>query len=336
MPNYFGRLRRWLPVPAGGQGIQLTRWLLLEANRLAATGILMAVTFVSILAAGSVWTFEIRRLLTETEAVQTVLNTFLGGVILLVSIVVSINSIFLSYDITPVGAQESRIEGTIEFRRELDQIVGSDESPTDPASFLQVMAEAIQERAEAMKAVTEDADQELAGDIEAHVESILETADSLEEALNRTEGAEFGILWLGFESDYGSFINRTRNLASRYHDTSVESTDQFDDMIQVFELFATGQEYFKTLYYSREISELSRTLLIISLPSILITAVMILAINAGLLPNIQVFDLSPLLMFVAATFTIALAPYLVLTSYMLRVATVANRTAKIGPFTLRS
>jgi hypothetical protein len=62
----------------------------------------------------------------------------------------------------------------------------------------------------------------------------------------------------------------------------------------------------------------------------------ILSINANLLPDIQMFGLSLLPVFVAATFTIALAPYLVLTSYTLRVATVANRTAGTGPFTIHT
>jgi len=39
--------------------------------------------------------------------------------------------------------------------------------------------------------------------------------------------------------------------------------------------------------------------------------------------------------FVATVFTIALAPFLVLTAYMLRLATVAQRTAGAGPFSLQ-
>ena len=52
---------------------------------------------------GTIWTFEMSRILTETPAVQTILTSLLSGNILLVSIVVSINSIVLSHDITSVG-----------------------------------------------------------------------------------------------------------------------------------------------------------------------------------------------------------------------------------------
>jgi len=104
--------------------------------------------------------------------------------------------------------------------------------------------------------------------------------------------------------------------------------------VEAFELFETGRQYFKTLYYSREISELSRTLLIAAFPSILVTAWTILAIDAGTVPGIWLFGLPPLQVFLAATFTVSLTPYLVLTAYVLRTATVANRTAAGGPFVL--
>jgi hypothetical protein len=73
-------------------------------------------------------------------------------------------------------------------------------------------------------------------------------------------------------------------------------------------------------------------LLLISFPSILVTASAILAIDAHLFPQVWLFGLPPLLSFVSAVFTISLAPFAVLTSYMLRVATVARRTASAGPF----
>ena len=331
------RLRSWVPIPERGLRIDLGRWILLDANRHAVTGALLTVTFLSILTIGVVWPFEMRNLLTETQAVQTVLNTFMGGIILLVSIVVSINSIVLSYDITSLTSQEDRIQAIVQFRRDVDEITEAEENPMDPSAFLQAMAESIRERATALETGVEDADREIVRDVEDYANAVIDTADTLESSLDRSTGSEFRVLWLGFEADYGKFMTESRRLASRYDSTgTAESTDRFNDLLQALELFAVGREYFKTLYYSREISNLSRTLLVVSLPSILITATTILAINANLLPNVWIFGLPPLLTFVALAFTIALAPFIVLTAYILRVATVARRTAGSGPFTLRS
>jgi len=330
-------LRSWAPIPTSSGKIQLVRWILLEGDRRAITGALLTVTFVTILAAGQIWPFEIRNLLTETQAVQTILNTFLGGIILLVSVVVSINSIVLSYDITPITAQEDRIEAAVDFRQELDELGEPNADPTEPSAFLQMMIERIREQTQALKAIVEEAEAEFARDLQEHIERVTETASNIERALDSPHGGEFGVLWLGLETDYGSFINRSRNLVSRYQtESKTESTEEFEELIQTMELFAVGREVFKTLFYSQEIAELSRTLLVVSLPSILITAIAILAINANLLPDVWLFGLPPLLTFVAATFTVALAPFLTLTAYMLRVATVAQRTAGTGLFSLRS
>jgi len=330
-------LRSWAPIPTRGRNIQLVRWILLEGDRRAITGSLLTVTFVTILAAGQIWPFEIRNLLTETQAVQTILNTFLGGIILLVSVVVSINSIVLSYDITSITAQEDRIEAAVDFRQKLDEFGEPDTDPTEPSAFLEMMAERIRERARALEAVVEGTEAEFARDVQEHIERATETANKLERSLDLPYGGEFGLLWLGLETDYGSFMNRSRNLMSRYQTRSeTEYTEKFEELIRVMELFAVGREVFKTLFYNQEIAELSRTLLFVSLPSILITAIAILAINANLLPDTWLFGLPPLLTFVAATFTVALAPFLTLTAYMLRVATVAQRTAGTGLFSLRS
>ncbi len=332
----FDNLRSWFPVPNRKRGFNLRRWLLLEGNRYAVTGALLTMTFATILLLGSLWTFQMQRLLTETEAVQTILNTFLSGIILLVSIVVSINSTVLSYDITHISAQQDRIEGMREFRRKLNRIAATERNPTNPNTFIQVMAQTIRERANDLEGVANKTDEEFAKDIKEYVDSISETADHLETSLDQSEGGQFGVLWLGLETDYGPMMDQTRSFTSRFQEEPSDiSDDPFDELMEALELFATGREYFKTLYYSKEISGLSRTLLVSSFPSIIATTLMILAIDAHLLPSVGVFGLPPLLTFVSISFTVALTPFLVLTSFTLRIATVARETTGAGPFVLQ-
>lgn len=334
-------LRTWFPIPTKQRGFELRRWILLEGDRDAVTGALLSVTFASIVTVGSIWTFEMRVLLTETGVVQQILATFLSGIILLVSIVVSINSIVLSHDITTVNKQEKRIEGIIEFRRDIGDIAGTDTAPTDPKSFLKAMANVIHSRAEALDSIGENVDETtqeaFTNDIADYIQSVATTAEDLHDAVSRVEGGDLYALWLGLETDYGPMMNRMRKFTSSYRtNLTDEEAEEFEELMRLFEMFATGREYFKTLYYSQEISELSRTLLVVSLPSIIVTIWAMLAVNAGLLPEFWIFGLSPLLTFVALTFTIALAPFIILTSYMLRMATVTSRSSTAGPFILRS
>jgi len=325
----------------GRRGFKLSRWILLEGHRLAVTGALLSVTFGSIVLVGSIWTFEMQMLLTETEAVQTILNSFLSGIILLVSIVVSINSIVLSHDITSIGAQEKRIESMIEFRQDIGGLTGTEIAPRDPDSFLKVMATIMKERAHSLEGAGEDLEDDIGDsfseDITTYIDSVATTAEELEAAVERVHGGDLYALWLGLETDYGPLMNSTRNFTSTYHtELNEDKIEEFKRLMEMFEMFATGREYFKTLYYGKEISELSRTLLVFSLPSIIVTIWAILAIDANLLPDIWALGLSPLLLFVSLTFTIALIPFIILTSYMLRVATVSSRASTSGPFRLRS
>lgn len=328
------RWRNWFPTPTAEGGFGITRWVLLEANRMAVTGALLTFVFVSFLLLGTVWTFEMQNLLTETATVQTILNTLLSGMILLVSIVVSINSIVLSHDMSSLSDQEDRVEGASNFRTELTGLTRSDENPSDPTSFLTVMSRTISERAQLL-------DDELSGvsadgceEIRSYVASIEEAADKLG-AVEGTGGAEFAVLWKGMEFRYGSQMERARKLRSIHEaEDSQILADRLEHLIDAFELFAIGKEYFKTLYYTQEVSKLSQTLLVISLPAILINASTILAINAELLPEFWLFGIPPLQTFVAAAFTISLAPYLVLTAYMLRLSAVARLTSSAGIFSL--
>jgi len=336
LADHFYALRDWVPVPVDGVRVEIVRWVLLEANRRAVTGALLTLTFVSMLALGNVWTFEMQRLFTETDSVQTVLNSLLSGIILLVSVVVSINSIVLTYDITAISTQRERVQGTTEYRREIGQMVRSERSPTDPRSFLELMTHVMQERAEDLQeTVTRDNHEEFAEAVDEFVDSLETSIRTLEDPREEVGGADFGTLWLGLEADFGRLVDELQTIRIAHaEEIPDEEKEEFDKLMEAFELFETGRQYFKTLYYSREISELSRTLLVISFPSILVTAWTIMAIDAGTIPGFGLFGLPPLQVFLATSFTISLAPYLVLTAYVLRTATVARRTAAGGPFVL--
>lgn len=327
------RWRTWLPLPTK-DGFNVVEWGLLDANRLVLTGGLLGLVFASIMLIGTTWPFEMRDLLTETSTVQTILNTFLGGMILLVSIVVSINSIALSHDMTSIEIQKERVRGTTQFRRELGEQTDIEENPSDPATFLVAMSGVIERRAKELHEEMEGREGALSDEVREYANSIVDTADTVGMATDSGD-LTFSVLWRGMGFDYEQYLDRSPTLNPVADDSPPdELQERVDDLFEALELFAIGKEYFKTLYYTREVSQLSRLLLVVALPAILFNASIILAINAGVLPDVWFFGLPPLHSFVAAAFTISLAPYLLLTSYMLRLATVARLTASVGIFSL--
>ncbi|WP_226021372.1 hypothetical protein [Halomicrobium salinisoli] len=313
-------------------------WFLLSGNRHAVTAALFTVMFGSILVVGTVWSFEMQQVLTETESVQTILNTLLSGIILLVSIVVSINSVVLSYDLASIGQQRERIEKAVRFRYDLGDYADPGSKPTNPGIFLDAILAAVDESASDLQSALEDApDDDLYRETASFAAEVQESVTQFNERHDRDDADELEVLWAGLEFDYTAHMDRSQDLQVRYAESGDdEIASRLDALVELFELFATGKEYFKTLYYSREFSTLSRTLISVSLPAIVVNATSILAIDAGLLPDVWLLGLPPLLTFVATTFAVSLLPFLVLTSFTLRAATVARKTVAAGPFVLEA
>lgn len=328
------RFRDWVPVPGLDGRVRLGRWLLLDGNRVAVAGALTTFVYISLLAVGIVWPFEMLDLLTETRTVENILQTFLSGIILLVSIVVSINSIVLSQDMTSIDKQESRIRGVGDFWRDIDEATGVEESPSDLRTFLEVLTETIREQTDQVADVSGEFERDLREEVTEYTDSVTESLAHLDE-IERAHGADFSLLWTALEIDYGPLLDRTHVLRSRSGGSHPDSYNSaLDDLTETFQLFAVGREYFKTLYYTTEVSRLSRVLLVVSLPTIIVTASAILAISAGVFPDYWVLGLPPLNSFVATMFTVALIPYIILTSFMLRLSTVAKRTDAAGVFSI--
>lgn len=333
--QWLQRIRKWVPVPNHEGKLALGRWILLDGNRSAVALVLLLFVYASLMVIGALWSFQMQVLLTETSTVENILETFLSGIILLVSVVVSINSIVLSQDMTAVNEQENRIRGVGEFWRDVHDLSETSESPSDLQSFLEVITSIIKQNAEALGDTTDELEPDLAAEVEEYSTSVSETVDQLQD-IQDLQGADLYLLWISLEMEYGSVLDQTHVLRSKCSDSQPQACkSSLDSLLEAFQLFAVGREYFKTMYYSREVARLSRTLLVVSLPAIIITASAILGISAGLFPDYWILGLPPLHSFVATTFAIALIPYIVLTSFILRLSTVAKRTITEGLVSMR-
>jgi hypothetical protein len=273
-------------------------------------------------------------ILTETSTVENVLDTFLSGIILLVSIVVSINSIVLSQDMVSITEQDERIDGVGQFWEDVDTLTGEKETPTDLRSFLESMTRVVQHHANNIDEETGEMGDDFSELASEYTESVTGTLQDFEE-IEKIQGGDFGLLWTALEINYGPLLDRTRSLQSQSEQNHSDSFEEsLDALVEAFQLFAVGREYFKTMYYSAEVSRLSRVLLVAPLLAILIMASAIPAISVDILPEYWILGLPPLHSLVSTVFTIALVPYIVLTSFMLRLATVARRTNLEGVFSI--
>lgn len=315
----------------------LKRWFLLEGRRAVISLTLVVVVFLTLMGLSALRPGSVLELMSETNTVRTVFNTLLSGVILLVSIVVSINSVILSQEITDIENQQERTTASLEFRKRIEDAIHADVTPARPAEFIRVVLYTILRKTNHLEEVAEATDDE---EFQEHV-GALETkvSDDVDQARAILGNAKFGtfkVLLAGLNYDYSGQLHAARYLRRKYgQDLSEEEQRAIDELIDSLVFFTTGKEYFKSLYYKRELAKLSARLLYVSLPVIVFISYVLLAVDANQFPDAAVLGLPPLILFVSLGYAIALTPYVVLTSYIVRVATVSLRTLAAGPFILQ-
>jgi hypothetical protein len=312
------------------------RWILLRANRLILTGSILFGVFVALLVTNVVWPFEMQSLLTETTAVQTLFNTLLSGTILLVSVVVSINSIVLSQDLTALNTQQNRVEGAMEFQEEVERVTGTDTCPTEPAAYLRLMLETVLEStAEFRELRSERPEGESHDEIHTYVHFLEGYTELVADEMADADPGSIQVLIVGLTYDYAGALHATRRLKTEFDETLTdEEREELDRLGEILKLFSVGHEYFKSLFYMREFGKLSKSLLYVALPVIVMISYVLLAVSAGQYPVATIPGLSTVTIFMMAAYSVALAPYVVLTAFVLRSATIATRSLATGPFVL--
>ncbi len=314
---------------------RLKRWILFDGNRERVATALLGTVFTILLAMGGVWPIEYQELLAETTMVQTVFNTLLSGTILLVSIVVSIAAVGISQELTSLGNQSERVDTIIDFQEEIEEHDIVDVSPARPGQFMAVVLRSIKGRANDLQSIDGTSDREYRSEIERLQQDIQVNTEEVLTTLSRVPDGSTDELLTGLNYDSSWQLYQSRRILTEYGDElSSAERAAIDDIVRMLRKQMVSREYFKTLYYKLELSDLSTTLLTVSLPIIVFITYVLLALDTGLFPDVTVFGYTPLTVFISLAYTIALAPYAVLTAYVLRAANVTRRTPEEGPFVL--
>jgi hypothetical protein len=316
---------------------RLKQWVLLTGKRMAVAAVLLGLVFVLLVGVSFVRPYNMRDLLTETNAAKMLFSALLSGAILLVSIVVSINSVVLSQEIVDVEEQEERISTTIEYRQSIEEYVDSGVTPAHPDEFLPVILYAIRHKARAFEEVAaETADEAFREQVETFTETVETEIEQARTTLEETRFGSFKVLLAGLNYDYSGQLHVARAFQQRATETLDDASQEaITDLVETLTLFGTARGYFQSLYYKQELARLSSRLLSVSLPVIVFTSYVLLALDAQMFPETTIVGLSPLVLFVSLAYAVALAPYLVLTSYIMRATTVTLRTLAAGPFIVR-
>ena len=269
---------------------QLIQWVLLYGSRRLLALFLSIAIILSLLLVGTTWAFEMERLVTETRAVQTLFNTLLGGLILFVSVVLSINTAALSQEFAPLRAKLSQIEDSIEFQVELEEFDDEGVSPAGLGPFFEFTIRTIRSETTTLRESAERLERgRQRDDLLAFVDGIERALSRIEDRLWMTNPRLSLVLLSGLDYPYAHHINAARRLKA-IHGSDLDEADRqsVEVLLRALTIFASGREYFTTLYFKRELRNLSSNLLVLALPVIVFTAYVLLAIDANLFPATEV------------------------------------------------
>ncbi|ESP90168.1 hypothetical protein [Candidatus Halobonum tyrrellensis] len=273
--------------------------------------------------------------LADPKPVFYLFGGLVSGNLTLITVVVSINQLLLSQELSTPGELGSEIQETIDYREEVETASGRI-APVEPLGFLRLLFENTRREAQRLGGL---AASELASDERAQVDELVtgitDHVDRVDALLERSGSDVFSVLSVTLTTNYARQIHRIRRFRDRF-DGEREVADSVDDaserLIQALRNVDVARQYFKSIYLQDELSQLSRVLLYAGLPAEAAAGAGLLLFTGaggatGTLGGWETVDLLVVLL------AVGFLPLSLLCSFILRITTVVQRTTAILPFT---
>jgi hypothetical protein len=314
---------------------RLKLWVLLRANRFEIMMSLAGCVFVAFILVSVVLPPSLEAAITSADTVETVFSSMIGVVVTGTTLVVSINQLVLSQETGPLGDQRKRMSDAMDFRTYTTQLLG-EVTPADPSAFLRELVRVSEKRAAALeRLMMEHDDDDLRSEVEEFADSVRGNADTVRDQL---EGAQFGtfdVLFAALNYNYSWKIYQLERLSENYGD---ELTDDqktaVEELRTALAMFGPAREHIKTLYFQWALVDLSRYILYVAVPALIVAGCTLTFVGAESFPG-TTWGVDNITWVVSGAFTLTVMPFLLFTSYIFRIATVAKRTLAIGPLILR-
>ena len=310
-------------------------WAILSANRLVVTGLLALGFFVLFIVIGELFIPRFESTLRSDTMIHYLFSTMISAIITGTTLVVTISQLVISQENGPLGDQRERMSNTMDFREYTEEIIGSP-TPPDPSMFLHEIISATDRQAETLRdTIADNENARLRAEVDDFTNSLTGNAEEVQEQLEGASFGSFGVLNAALNYNYGIKIFQIERIANDYGDSlSDEDMAILDRLKQTLSMFGPAREHIKTLYFEWALINLSQLILYVSVPALLVAGSMLAFVSGISFPNTTV-GISNSIVIIGAALTITLLPFLLLVSYVLRVATVAKRTLAMGPLILR-
>ena len=309
-------------------------WLLLEANRWVVAGALASLIFLVFMIWGVMKPVSLHSTMQSSDMVETVFAGLVGAIITGTTLVVTINQLVLSQEIGSLGNQRSRMDVTMDYRQNTDSLLGMT-TPADPATYLHALIETSEQRAQTLRdTLSETEHQALYKKVDEYVTDLVENADHARTHLEGRDFGTFDVLSPALDYNYDRKMHDIRRLGMEYEDSlTEEERTAFRNLLEALTMYGPVREYIKDLYIQWALVKLSRAILYAAVIALTTAGGMVVFVDPTTFPG-TFLGIESVLWVVSAAFAISALPFLLFTSYILRLATLAKQTLSMGPLIL--
>lgn len=305
------------------------RWVVIEGRRVTVAGTLLGGIFLVLLALLAVGLFP----RAPGEPLYLLVSAFLGGNLTLITVVIAINQLVFSRELGSPGNLEQRTRNAVEYHSQVQDVLEQSVTPVQPGSFLLILHTNLDRQAQKLgETVSEVADEELATEIEELGAALRSDVEAVTSALDTPAVDEqiFGAIAATLGTTQASQLY---DLAWIETEHSCELTDHqrelFASIREHLLHIDVARKYFRTVYITKELSFLSRVLLIVGIPAQLFLAATLAVYD---LATIEALPAAAIVGVTIVAMVACFAPLAILASFVLRLSWVAQRNATVMPF----
>jgi len=298
------------------------RWVAFTADRRILTTLVLFSGFILFGPVASFILPTVKNPLTDSSPTTALVSALLSGTFFLFSIVVTVNTLFVSQQQHPLGQQFGRVQSVVEYRRQLEDVVDTEHVPAEPDALLRLLSGSILRRAQYVEEEIGAADFELREDLDGYVETLAEETGEMNRGLENAEDT-LDVVLATMDYDHDKQIHDLRAIrVTHADDLDARTAERIDEMLRLLQYAATAREYFKTLYTREDLAALSRDLVLTAVPTAAIVAAFMHFLN----------DLPDSNLLVVGVEAVAFAPFVLVGAYVLRVTLVNSAQRAAGQF----
>lgn len=311
---------------------RLQEWFFLRASRPLIAGLVAAALAALVF---GLWTAGFVPLI-ERQPTFYVLGGLISGNLTVITVVVSINQLLLSRELSTPEALESQMEGVIEYRKDVEAAADR-VAPVEPLGFLRLLFDNTRTEAQKLGGMnradasgSEGLDGGIHEEVDDLVRDLTDHVDAVDELLDRSGVSTFHVLSATLTTNYAHHINHLRRLRHDHGDELADGTMEYiNALIDRLQQIDVARQYFKSIYLQQELSRLSRMLFYTGIPAEAAAVVALLGHTASGGVGVSGWLATTVLV----TVVVGLLPICTLFAYIARISTVTQRTAATIPFT---